>query len=334
MKNSILLILVSILIVDSAKCQQDISLSMYNFNPLYVNPATAGYRDKCELGGIYRYQWVGIEGAPQSGALSYQTPLKNDNLAIGALVKFDKLGLMTNAGLDLSFAYRIPLNADKSTRLSLGIMGSLFNLNDRRRSDGRYVNQNDPTIVDFSVYLPNFGAGAYLYSKRYFVGLSVPHMLNPRINNVGLDTAGKVWSKIYNHYFASAGYVFGTENGIKFKPTVFFKASPNSTVNIDVTGNVLFQERFWVGLGYRFGGDVISEAGQFKQWDGVRGESLIATLKMLVTQRMELGYAYDFPLSRLSTSTSGSHELYLGYDLCPPKGSALRFVSPRYVNYF
>ena len=332
MKNRILLLLVSISMVGSMKSQQDISLSMYNFNPLFVNPATAGYRDKCELSGIGRYQWVGIEGAPKSGVLSYQTPLKNENIALGALVKFDKLGLMTNAGLDLSFAYRLMLDEAKKTRLSLGIMGSIFNLNDNRTA-GLRTNPTDNTVADITAWVPNFGFGAYLWSKKYFVGASIPHILNPRITNYNNDSFNGLFSKIYNHYFASAGYVFGKENGIKFKPTAFFKLSTNSSVNLDVNANVLFQERFWVGLGYRFGGDVIDEQGNFVLSNGLRGEAIVATLKMMATQRLEVGYSYDFPLSNLRTNTSGSHELYLGYDLCAPRNS-VRFVSPRYVNYF
>lgn len=333
MKNRILYLLLFVSSVASMRSQQDLSLSMYNFNPLFVNPATAGYRDKCELSGIFRYQWVGIEGAPRSGVLSYQTPLKNNNIAIGALAKFDKIGLMTNAGLDLSFAYRLPLNADKSTKLSLGLMGSIFNLNDRRKSDGTYVQPTDPSIQDYSTWIPNFGFGTYLYSKRYFIGASMPHILRPQISNIALASTDTVWSKVYNHFFATAGYVFGKENGIKFKPTAFFKISQNSSVNLDLNANVLFQERFWVGLGYRLGGDVINESGQFKQFGGIRGESIVATFKMLATQQLEIGYSYDFPLSNLRNGTSGSHELYVGYDLCSSSGK-VRFVSPRYVNYF
>jgi type IX secretion system PorP/SprF family membrane protein len=330
MKNKLLLLIATI-IVNTISAQQDISLGMYNFNPLFVNPATAGYRDKCELSGIFRYQWAGIEGAPRSGVLSYQTPLKNNNIAVGALVKFDKIGLMTNAGLDLSFAYRLKLS--EQTKLSLGLMGSLFSLNDNRTSGIRNT-QPDGTVADINTFLPNFGAGAYLYSKRYFIGASVPHILNLRItSNPLLDSASGILSKVYNHYFASAGYVFGSETGVKFKPTAFFKVSENSSINIDVNANLLFQERFWVGLGYRIGGDVISEVGEFQQWKGIRGESITATFKMMATNRLEVGYLYEFPLSNMRTNTTGSHEMYLGYDLCSPHGNE-RFVSPRYVNYF
>lgn len=329
MKNKILVLLACVALLDSMMAQQDLSLSMYNFNPLFVNPATAGYRDKCELSGIFRYQWAGIEGAPRSGVLSYQTPLKNDNWAVGALVKFDKLGLMTNAGLDLSVAYRLKLNEANNTRLSLGLMGSIFNLNDKRA--GAIVTSG-VTDASISAWLPNFGAGAYLYSKRYFIGASVPHLLKLNIKDQGIDT-GNVLAKVYNHVFVSAGYVFGKEDGIKFKPTAFFKHSENASVNLDVNANLLFQERFWVGLGYRFGGDIINELGQFQnQFSRLRGESIIGTFKMLATQRLEIGYSYDFPLSNLRTNTHGSHELYVGYDICG--NQKVRFVSPRYVHYF
>jgi len=330
MRNKLLLLILAITAYNSIRSQQDISLSMYNFNPLFVNPATAGYKDKCELSAAYRYQWVGVTGAPQSGMVSFQAPTKIDNIALGALVKYDKIGLMTNFGLDGSFAYRFRLSDE--ARLSLGIMGSIFNINDNR-SNGIIIDP-DNTAANVSAWIPNFGAGAYLWNKKYFIGVSVPHMLDLKINNPALDSQGAVLSKIYNHYFASAGYVFGKPEGIKFKPTAFFKTAANSSYNLDLNANLLFQERFWVGLGYRFGGDIIDESGIFQsQLVKTRGEAIVATFKMMASQRLELGYSYDFPLSNLRTSTSGSHELYLGYDVCKPKGN-VRFVSPRYVHYF
>jgi type IX secretion system PorP/SprF family membrane protein len=134
MKKKFLLFIVLFALGKNIQAQQDMTFSMYNFNPLFVNPATAGYQDKQWLSALGRYQWVGIEGAPKSAVISYQTPLKNENIAIGALVKYDALGLMKNMGLDLSFAYRIKMN--EKTRLSLGLMGSVFNYNDVRRDAG------------------------------------------------------------------------------------------------------------------------------------------------------------------------------------------------------
>lgn len=331
-KFKILLILVlGLIVTKNTFAQQDISLSMYMFNPLFVNPATAGYQDKTQLNAIGRYQWVGIEGSPKSGNISIQSPLKNNNMALGALVKYDQIGLMKNVGLDLSYAYRLKL--DEKTRLSLGLMGSLFSLNDLR-SDGQVNSNGDLTQKNVNAFLPNFGAGLYLFSKRYFLGVSAPHLLPIKIANPDLQTAAAVYSKVYNHYFASAGYVFGPEIGTKFKPTAFFKLSENSNPNLDINANLLFQERFWVGLGYRFGGDVLDEVAQYQNFKGLRGEAIIGTFKMLVNQRLEVGYAYDFPLSNLRRSTSGSHEIFLGYELGKGNSTAAKFISPRYVNYF
>lgn len=330
MKNKILIICVLISSIQTMKSQQDISLSMYMFNPLFTNPATAGYQDRQWMSGIGRYQWVGITGAPRSAVVSYQTPLKNNNLAIGALVKYDDIGLMKNVGMDLSFAYRIKLS--EVTRLSLGLMASMLNYNDARR-DAITNEPSDPTsIANISAWIPNFGFGAYMFSDKYFVGASIPHMLSLKIAGQDPSVVGTTVSKMYNHYFASAGYVFGKPEGIKFKPTTFIKMSENSSPNIDINGNILLQERFWFGLGYRSGGDVISEKGDFKQFGGLRGESVVATFKMMATNNLEIGYAYDYPLSNLNNSTSGSHEMYVGMDLGKTKST--RYVSPRYVHYF
>ena len=330
MKKKFLLFIVLFALGKNIQAQQDMTFSMYNFNPLFVNPATAGYQDKQWLSALGRYQWVGIEGAPKSAVISYQTPLKNENIAIGALVKYDALGLMKNMGLDLSFAYRIKMN--EKTRLSLGLMGSVFNYNDVRRD--AVTNLPDPTATsNITAWIPNFGAGAYLFSDRYFVGLSAPHLLNLKIADPQAGAVGNTLSKIYNHYFASAGYVFGKEGGVKFKPTAFFKLSENSSTNIDINANILLQDRFWFGLGYRTGGDVINEKGVFQSLGSFRGESAVATFKMMATNFMEIGYSYDYPLQNLGRQNSGSHEIYVGMELGKGSGG-LKYVSPRYVNYF
>jgi len=329
MKKFFLLFLL-VAFVSGVDAQQDMTFSMYNFTPLFSNPATAGYQDKQWLSAIFRYQWVGLEGAPLSGNFAYQTPLKNNNMAIGALIKYDKIGLMNNVGIDLNYAYRIKLN--KETRLSLGLRGSLFMVNDDRTSGVSGSTGPDVTKYTNTAFLPNFGAGFYLFSKKFFVGASAPHLLNLKISNGnGLDTAS-IFAKMYNHYFATAGYVFGKEKGFKFKPTMMFKVSQNSTPNIDLSANFLIQERFWLGAAYRIGGDVITEKGKFSEFTGMRGESVIAMFKMLVTERLEIGYSFDYPLSRINSVTTGSHEIYLGYDLGKMKSE--RFISPRYVNYF
>jgi type IX secretion system PorP/SprF family membrane protein len=232
--------------------------------------------------------------------------------------------------VQISFAYRLKLT-DK-TKLSLGLMASMFHYNDQRRN-GITGQPLDPTANNnISAWIPNFGFGAYMFNNRYFLGASAPHLLNLRIADQDAAVVGNTLSKIYNHYFASAGYVFGKEEGIKFKPTAFFKIAQNSSPNLDINANILLQERFWFGLGYRSGGDVISEAGEFKQFAGIRGESVVATFKMMATKNLEIGYAYDYPLSNLNNSTSGSHELYVGMDLGKTKST--RYVSPRYVHYF
>lgn len=314
----------------SGYSQQDVTFSMNMFNPLFANPATAGYQDKQIVKGLYRYQWVGVPGNPHSAVASYETPMANKNIALGFLGKFDKLGLMTNLGFDANFAYRIPL--DEKIRLSLGLRGSLFQISDDRPS-AVTSSPTDPTAVTtLNRLMPNFGVGGFLFSDRFFVGASVPHILNLRLRDDVDTSTGAVFSKMYNHYFASVGAVFGKSEKIKFKPTAFFKMADGVTPDLDINANFLFNERYWLGLGYRNGGDVINRGQDNIQFSGFSGEALIFIFKMMATQSLEIGYAYDFPLSDLRQSTSGSHELYIGYEF--GASGTNRFVSPRYVNYF
>ncbi|MCU0328347.1 MAG: PorP/SprF family type IX secretion system membrane protein [Chitinophagales bacterium] len=316
--------------------QQDMAFSMYMFNPTFVNPAAAGYQNRTVLSGLFRYQWAGIEGAPRSGYASIQGPFgSRNNMAYSAAFKLDNIGNFNNFGIDLSYAYRLRINEDE--HLSLGLMGSLFFLN-HNRTNARVTDPDFTTAENVNKVLPNFGAGIFFNTKRFFVGASVPHLLRLKIGNSNADsvTVDNLFARQYNHYMATIGGVIGPEEGLKFKPTAFFKWSQNSSPNLDLNLNFLLLERFWIGAGYRFGGEVIDINGSDVQFVNIsqgRGESIIGILKVLVTEKLEIGYAYDYTLSNLRVANSGSHELFVGWDLGRGAGKD-KFVSPRYLNYF
>ena len=66
---------------------------------------------------------------------------------------------------------------------------------------------------------------------------------------------------------------------------------------MDITANFLYNERFTVGLAYR--------------WSA----ALSALVGFKVSDRFSVGYGYDRETTRLSNFNSGSHELFLQFDL-------------------
>lgn len=324
-----LLVIVLMFSLSSTYAQQEVQLSMYMFNMLQYNPAYAGSKECPNAIGIYRHQWQGVESSPRSLSLNFHTPLKKDQYALGASVRGDRLGQTKFANVEGSFAYRLKLKDD--LKLSLGVSAGFmyYELDfSKQRSEGlvdpKYL--NNPNKI-----LPNFGLGFYLFSSKYYIGASMPHLLvNSLTEQNNANVADSAAASQFNHIYTTAGVILGKSENIKFRPSFFLKYVNGAPLSVDFNFSVLLKERFWLGASYRFGGDIYdfnTGKGKFGS-----GNAIIAMFKVLITPKFELGYAYDYTLSKLNTGTSGTHELMLGLTLC--KNKNIRYVTPRYVNYF
>ncbi|HWB62457.1 MAG TPA: type IX secretion system membrane protein PorP/SprF [Chitinophagales bacterium] len=324
MKKIVFSALILAAAVTGLKAQQDPAYSMYMFNGLFINPAYAGSQEVVSMMGIFRYQWVGIEGAPKTVNVSVHSPLRQDQYALGLVLSNDKIGLSNTFNVTPSFAYRLRI---KQSRLCFGAQVSLAyyhqNNGDAQTAD---PNTSDPSfLTNQNLFVPNFGFGIYAYGKRYFIGISAPHLLPSSLKNkTGVISNSDLVAKMYNMYVFNAGYVFGRDAAIvKFRPTILIKwqkGLPYNAPQVDISPALLFLDRFWLGVTYRTGGDV-----------SYYGQSIIVFAQVKITPQLQLGYAYDAELTSLRHYTSGSHEIMLGYDFWYDKK---RFVTPRFIKYF
>ena len=302
--------------------QQDANYSMYMFNGLFLNPAYAGSRDVLNVMGIVRDQWVGIDGAPKTANISINSPLRRDQYALGLVLSDDKIGLSNTFNVTPSFAYRLRI---KQSRLAFGVQASFAYYN-QNNTDAELVQTGaDRSYAgNQNLFVPNFGFGIYASGKRYFVGLSAPHLLPSSLKDKTTEVIGSNSAKMYNAYVLTAGYVFGKDPAIvKFRPTILLKYQkglPHNIPQIDISPALLFIDRLWLGITYRTGGDY-----------SYVGQAIIPFLQIKVTPQLEIGYSYDAELTGLKHYTSGTHELMIGYDFWYDKK---RFVTPRYVKYF
>jgi type IX secretion system PorP/SprF family membrane protein len=307
-----------------AKAQQDPAYSMYMFNGLFINPAYAGSHEVISLMGIYRDQWVGIQGAPQTANVSVHSPLRRDQYALGLTVSNDNLGFSNTLNFTPSFAYRLRLPND--IRLSFGVQAAFAYYYQNNGKAQTVDNLPDNSFgLNEKLFVPNFGAGIYAYGKRFFIGFSVPHLLPSGLGRkITVVTGNQLIAKMYNQYIFTAGYVFGKDAAIvKFRPTILMKYQQGLYKNIpqfDISPALLFVDRFWLGVTYRTGGDF-----------AYFGQSIIAFMQVKVTPQLQIGYAYDAELSSLRHYTSGSHEIMIAYDFWYDKK---RFVTPRFIKYF
>lgn len=284
--------------------QQDEQLSMYNYNPLYYNPAYAGSKSALSVVAMARFQWVNFEGAPNTQFLSVHTPVMGQSLGMGLNLVNDQVGSRQRTAAYYNVSSGIRLN-EKNDRLAFGLSVGMdvmsydfSSLNVHDVSDPFYGQQLSTTKA-------NVGGGIYYYSDRHYVGVSSPRFLESK----ALDNENVMTALNKRHFFISAGKVFDINSVIKFKPTTLIKVTPNAPLTFDINPNFLLYERFWAGAFYRFHEAV--------------GLNFVYIYKNIV----HIGYGFEFPINRLSSYQSGSHEVLLQIDIQSKKHL---FTSPRY----
>ena len=287
---------------------QDALGTQYMFNGLAINPAYAGSHQTLELTALAREQWTGLEGAPSTQTFTAHSPLSNRSIGLGLSVIHDKIGITSQFGVYGAYSYRIQFQ-NKGV-LSMGLQAGFTQYQeDLTQLQGSIRNPNDPNFSQDQVskFMPNFGAGLYYYTRRFYMGLSSPYLVQNKLENVEtLDSEARQ----KRHYFYTTGYVFDLSRSVKFKPNLLFKVVEGAPLEVDINANFLFQELLWVGVSYR----------SFDSFDAI--------LQLNVTEQFSIGYAYDFATTtELKRLHSGSHELMLNYRLKPPRR---RMLTPRY----
>lgn len=314
----------------NGQAQQDAQLSMYMFNLLHFNPAYAGYHKNFNATAIYRHQWDNINGAPRTISVTAHNKTRNENYNWGISFKGDKIGLWETGTLDGIFCYKVRLKKENSIALaaSVGLVFSQFKSENSKMpipEELQFNNQNK--------FSPNFGAGVFISGPKYFVGISLPHLvlsdLRTNYNGFSAGQSKDTFASQYNHLYLHGGLMIPVSEMIKLRPSFMFKYATNSPPSIDFNMNVLIHSRVWAGLGYRLGGNIYNELGERIFGEG---NAVIANVKFLCTQRIEIGYAYDYSLTKMVSFNRGSHELVFNYVVHKSKDA--RFINPRYVKYF
>ena len=302
--------ILSILIASfTSNAQQDPMYTQYMFNTQVINPAYAGTWESVGFLVLARQQWVGLDGAPQTYSFSMQAPLKNEKIAVGLNVISDQIGLEKRFYVFGDYSYLARIN--EKTDLRLGLKGGFTNYSNDLNAYQTF-SSSDPSFQGEinQKFMPNFGVGAFLHAEKYYVGFSVPKIINNQFDN---DLENYSVESEIRHYYLMAGLVFDLGENLKFKPTMLTKATftseIGSPVELDLTANFLIKERFWLGAMYRTG----DSFGFIAQW--------------IFDKKLRIGYAVDFSTTNLKNYSSGSHEIMVSYEL---KFLKEKFVSPRY----
>ena len=274
--------------------QQDPQYTQYMYNQAIINPAYAGSKEHLSIVALYRNQWTGLDGAPETPTFSAHTRIK-ERIGVGLSFINDRHGPVRENNVYADFSYTIPVGEDLKLALGLKAGATFHNIG---LVDLAIIDPNDPLFAaDVSSTSPNFGTGAFFYSEKYYVGVAMPNMLN----TVHLDVNGRKFGSEVQHLFAMGGYVFQLTDNIKFKPSTMMKFQFDSPLSFDVNANFLFHDRLETGVSYR------------------HQDSFSALVNFAITPKLRMGYAYDHIVSDIVEAASSSHEIFIQYDLIFPK---------------
>jgi len=279
--------------------QQQAMYTQYMFNGLAINPAYAGSHESISLTAISRFQWVGIEGAPETHTVSIHSPVPGKNIGIGLVVSNDQIGVTTQNSAYFSYSYKINM---RSMSLAMGLQAGFNDFS----NDFQSLGTNDPNLQgNIRKLNPNFGVGMFLSSDRFYAGVSVPTALKRRMY---YGEGGLSITEV-PHLYITSGLVLDLTPLIKFKPSMLVKTVIGAPVEVDFNANIILDDKLWLGASYR-------------SFDAVS-----ALVDFQINPQMRIGYAYDFTVSDLNQVTTGSHEIMINYRLVSAKK---RIVTPRY----
>ena len=291
----------------SVFAQQDAHYTNFMYNKLALNPAYAGSRDAASLLALYRTQWYGMEGAPNTQTLMFHTPMFKQRVGFGLGLERDEIGFSESYKINMSYAYRVKVS--KNSMLQFGLSGTAYNM--RLRWD----RANATDIGDFEIpaastnrWMPNFGAGVYYYSPRWYAGVSVPSLLRNEWEFTDQATDAQISLK-RRHIFGMTGFIIPLSQKVKFTPNLMLKYVENSPFDMDLNLSFMFFDKVTIGATYRM------------------GDSMDAILHWMITPQLRLGLGYDFTLSKLRTYHDGSYEVLLGYDFSFKKD---KLINPRF----
>ena len=292
------------LVTVSGFAQQDSQYTHYMYNTININPAYAGSRGVTSIFGLHRTQWVGLDGAPTTNAFSINTPIRNSKLGLGLSFVNDKIGASDQNNISADLSYTIPTSEKYNLSFGIKATANLLNVDYTkldRYNGGSPVFQNN---ID-NEFSPNIGAGVYYHSDKLYVGFSVPNFLD--VKHFDDNASAAIQDRM--HYYLMGGYVFDVSPTVKLKPSVLTKMVSGAPLQVDVSANVLLQDKFTLGLSYRWSAAATAMAG------------------IQVTDGLLIGYSYDFDTTSLENYNSGSHEIFLRFELF---NIQKRIITPRF----
>lgn len=299
----------------SAMAQQSILLSQYMNNMTVLNPAAVGQNDMINVGGVFRTQFAGFEGAPMTYNVGADMGFSIGKTKHGAGINFydNTAGLFRFQDVNLDYAYRIPIkDGFLSAGVSINFTTVSYDTDRLHKVESDYHSSDDPAIAsangnDFKMDL---GVGIQYYNKTWFAGIALLNALAPKYQ-LSNNSTNSMFDKTRNLIFVG-GYNISLPNPL-------YKVKTSAVINTDfatwggsVNANLEYNERYWGGIGYRIDSAIVFMVG------------------LRVLNGLNIAYSFDLYTSDLIRS-AGAHEISLSYSFNIDVSKKNNYKSIRYL---
>lgn len=259
-----------------------------------LNPGSAGTKRLLDARINYRRQWIGFQDAPRTSTIAVNSRLYKGKMGGGLYAMQDESGPNKQLNIGLCYAYHIKF---PDCELSLGLSGNetRYTLNGTKIT---LHDSQDPSInqtLSNTTHAEDVGAGLYLYNDRFHLGLSGLHALQYKTEFYQDDTLKKGIIQYATHFYFSVGYNYSLNPDYIWQNTVFANYAPGAPLMAEYTLLLNYKERVFGGMSIRLGDAVAFQIGASFLND------------------FQVSYSYDFLISKLRSTNSGSHELTVVY---------------------
>lgn len=270
--------------------QQEAQFTQFNDNTLFINPAYAGSREMLNFTAMHREQWVGFDGAPRSTTFSAHSPLRYESVGLGFTAVNDRVGPMNQTMIYADFSYTVRFS--KKRKLSFGLKGGI-NMINLTTSSLVTTDQNDPKLTQNTVnhINPNFGAGIYYHSPRFFIGASTPKFIEQSLDGTRPTNLER------RHLYGIIGGIIPVSADWKLRPSGQIKMTAGAPISIDLSLAVIYADKLWLGTLYR------------------HNAALGAYIQYQISNQFKIGIASDFGTQAMRNYNNGTFEVLMSYDM-------------------
>ncbi|WP_066633180.1 PorP/SprF family type IX secretion system membrane protein [Labilibacter marinus] len=287
---------------------QDPHFSQFYANPLYMSPSLAGSTDGGRLIANYRNQWPGINKAFETYSISFDNFFPSLNSGLGFMLYQDKAGSAGLTTTQFTFQYSYNLIINDEWQLIPGIQFSYGNkfidfnkleFGDEMQGVGgsgswNRLNNERANYIDFA-------ASAFLYSSKYWFGLTIDHLAQPNYSFLNEEMRFPLKTVLFGGVNIWNEKRRGTGSARSFSLSYRLQQQAKD-VQMDL-GVYWFNDPIEIGIWYR-GLPFITT----KNSTSINQDAIVALLSYKYGP-LRFGYSYDVSLSGLGWNAQGAHEL-------------------------